>query len=65
MTATPFFEIKFKISSVLIFTICDDVWLSFVTIGICQPNQDLALTPRSITAPDKSEHEACSPEESS
>ena len=65
MTATPFFEIKSKISSVFILIICDDVWLLFVTIGICQPNHDLALTPKSISVPDKSEHETCSPDASS
>ena len=38
--------------------------MSFVIIGICQPNHDLALSPKSIIAPVKREQETCSPEAS-
>ena len=33
-----------------------------VRIGICHPNHERALIPKSIIAPDKSELETCSPE---
>ena len=37
--------------------------MSFVIIGICQPNHDLAFKPKSIRAPANNEHAICSPEE--
>ena len=55
--------IKDRTSFVLIFIIRDEAYLSSVSIGNCQLNQDLDFNPNFIRDPANNEHAICSPAE--